>query len=79
MLDMLLIPLEKVLTNPIYIFAMALAALGIACALLAKKITRLVRKTQEVSPDDKILLYIKVAGLAGILAGCILLVIGAVV
>ena len=79
MLDMLLIPLGKVLTNPIYIFAMALAALGIACALLAKKITRLVRKTQEVSPDDKLLLYMKVAGLAGILAGCMLLVIGAVV
>ena len=75
---MLLVSLDKVLSDPIYIFAMIFAALGLACALIAKKVTKLIRKTDEVSPDDKILLYIKVAGLAMILVGCMLLVIGAI-
>ena len=79
MSNMLLESFGTVLSKPIYIIAIILAALGVACALVAKKITKLVRKTEEVKPDDKLLLYIKVAGLGLILVGCLLLIIGALV
>ena len=78
MLDMLLESFEKVLSNPIYIIAIILASLGMACALIAKKVTGLVRKTKDVKPDDKLLLYIKITGLGMILVACVLLVVGAV-
>ncbi len=65
-----------VLRDPIYILAIVFASVGIACALLAKRITKLVRKTEEVKPDDKVLLGMKIAGLALILIGFVLLMIG---
>jgi len=76
---MLLESFSSVISNPLYIVAIILAALGLACALIAKKVTKLVRKTQDVKPDDKLLLMLKVAGLGLILFGFILLVIGGVV
>lgn len=75
---MLLESFGSVLSNPLYVVAIILASLGLACALIAKKVTKLVRKTDEVKSDDKLLLILKLAGLALILLGFILLVIGGV-
>lgn len=76
MANMLLEDFLSVLGDPIYVLAIIFASVGIACALLAKKITRLVRKTETVKPDDKVLLGMKIAGLALILVGFVLLMIG---
>ncbi len=76
---MLLESFAKVISDPIYIISIILAALGIACALIAKKITKVVRKTEEVKPDDKLYLMLKLAGLGLILIGFILLVFGGLV
>lgn len=73
---MLLEKLGKVLSDPIYIVAIVFAAVGIALALIAKRVTMLVRKTKEVKPDDKLLIMLKIAGLALILFAFVLLMIG---
>ena len=73
---MLLESFSSVISNPLYIVAIIFASLGLACALIAKKVTKVVRKTEEVKPDDKLLLYLKLAGLGLILFGFILLVVG---
>lgn len=73
---MLLEDFGKVIGDPIYIFAIIFAALGIACALIAKRVTKMVRKTDEVKPDDKLLITLKIVGLVLILAGFVLLMIG---
>ena len=73
---MLLESFAKVIGNPLYIAAIILASLGLACALIAKKVTKVVRKTEEVKPDDKLLLMLKLAGLGLILAGFVLLAVG---
>ena len=73
---MLLEKLGKVLSDPIYIVAIVFAAVGIATALIAKRVTMLVRKTKEVKSDDKLLIMLKIAGLALILFAFVLLMIG---
>lgn len=75
-LGLLLESFEQVITDPIYIASIIFAALGIACALIAKRITKAVRKTDNVDPKDKVYLMLKIAGLAMILAGFVLLMIG---
>ena len=79
MLNLLMESLGSVLSNPLYIVAIIFASLGLAIALIAKKVTKLVRKTEEVKPDDKLLLMLKLAGLGMILFWFILLVIGGAV
>ena len=76
---MLLESFATVISDPIYIISIILASLGIACALIAKKVTKVVRKTEEVKPDDKLYLLLKLAGLGLILVGFILLVLGGLV
>lgn len=75
---MLLESFAKVISDPVYIFAIIFASLGIACALLAKKVTKLVRKTDDIKPNDKLLIGMKVAGLALILIGFLFLMIGGI-
>lgn len=75
---MLLEDFINVLKDPIYIVSIILAAVGIACALIAKRVTKLVRKTDNVDPSDKLLLLIKVIGLGLILIALLLLIIGGV-
>ncbi len=75
---MLLEGFINVLKDPIYIVSIILAAVGIACALIAKRVTKLVRKTDNVDPSDKLLLLIKVTGLGLILIGLLLLIVGGV-
>lgn len=73
---MLLEEFGKVISDPMYILAIILASIGVACALLAKRMTKFIRKTEDVQPSDKILVGMKLAGLVLILAGFVLLMIG---
>ena len=73
---MLLEDFGRVIGDPVYICAIIFAALGIACALIAKRITKMIRKTDDVKPDDKILIGLKLASLALILVGFVFLMIG---
>ena len=75
-LVLLLESFEKVITDPIYIASIIFAALGIAVALIAKKVTKVVRKTEQVDPKDKLFLMLKLIGLGMILAGFLLLMLG---
>ena len=57
------------------IFGLVLAILGVACWLLAKNITVAVRKTNDIKPNDTLLLGLKVAGLVALLIGMVLIAI----
>ena len=73
---MLLDTLGKVLSDPVYVIAIIFAAVGIACSLIAKRVTMLVRKTKDVKSDDKLFILLKILGLGLILFAFILLMIG---
>ena len=73
---MLLEAFGKVLSDPVYVVAIVVAAVGIACALIAKRVTMLVRKTKDVKSDDKLFIMLKIVGLGLILFAFILLMIG---
>ena len=70
---MLLVSFEQMITNPLSIFAIIFAAFGMATILLAKRITKLVRKTETVEEDDKLLRNLKIAGLCMVLLAFVLL------
>ena len=72
---MLLGSFEQMITNPLCIFAILFAAVGIAIILLAPKITKVVRKTEVVDGTDKLLNGLKIAGLILILLAFVLLTI----
>lgn len=54
---------------------LVLAALGLATALLAKRIARLVKQTKNIEPSDKVLLTCKAFGLIMICVALILMII----
>lgn len=72
---MLLVTFEQMISSPLTIAAIIFASFGIALSMLATKITKAVRKTQEVSRDDKLLLGLKITGLILILLGFVMLLI----
>jgi uncharacterized membrane protein len=61
------------ISDPLVITAIVFAALGIALGGLAKRITGVIRKTNDVKPDDKTLITIKIIGLVAILLAFVLL------
>lgn len=46
-----------------FLTSIILGALGLAVIVLAKRITKTIRKTNFITPDDKIYIIIKVIGL----------------
>ena len=57
------------------IFGLALAIIGVATWLLAKSIATAVRKTDQIKPNDQVLIGCKVVGLIVLLIGMILIAI----
>lgn len=55
------------------ILGIVLAIIGLAMYILAGSIAKAVRKGEEVKPDDKVLVGIKVAGLIVLMVGMILI------
>ncbi|MGN1222346.1 MAG: hypothetical protein ACI4TT_03835 [Christensenellales bacterium] len=70
---MLLVTFEAMITNPMCIFSIIFAAFGMAMILLAKRITKVVRKAETVNDDDKIYNGLKIAGVCLILLAFALL------
>lgn len=57
------------LNQPLIIVGLILLAFGIAMAVLAKRITRVARQSDEVDPNDKVYAAFKIIGLLLITAG----------
>lgn len=57
------------LNQPLIIVGLILLAFGIATAILAKRITRVARQSDEVDPNDRVYTAFKVIGLLLITAG----------
>ena len=59
------------LNQPLIIVGLILLAFGIAMAILAKRITRVARQSDDVDPNDRIYSAFKIIGLLLIIAGFI--------
>ncbi len=64
--------LDEWFSNPMAVVGVALAAVGLAMALIARRVTVAVRGTKNIKNDDKVFLSIKVFGLVVILVGLVL-------
>ncbi len=67
------------LNQAFVIVGMALIVVGVATVVLAKRLTRVGRKTNDVSDDDKMLKTFRVLGLLILLAGFITIAVGIIV
>lgn len=65
----------NVITRPNVIAGIILAAVGLALTLLAKKITRIARKKQDIDEADKLYLALKGFALVMILVALIVMII----
>lgn len=63
------------LSQPNVLTGIILLIIGILAALLAKKITKLIRRSDKVEPNDRVLLSIKAFALVVILASLIVMII----
>lgn len=59
---------------PMFTAGIVLAVLGVAIGVLAKRITRVVRKSNTVENNDKILISLKLVGLVLLFLALILLI-----
>ncbi len=63
------------LTQPNVLTGLILLVIGLIFAIFAKKITKLVRKSNKVEPNDRVLLILKAFALTVILVALIVMVI----
>ncbi len=59
---------------PMFTLGIILAVLGVAIGVLAKRITRVVRKSNTIENNDKILISLKLVGLILLFLALILLI-----
>ena len=57
------------------IIGLSLVIIGVVVAMLATRIARVVRKTNEISTNDSVVLAMRILGFVFILAGCIISII----
>lgn len=74
MLQQLAISFIDMILRPATITSIILMILGLSLCFLAGRITRLVRKSSNISSDDKLLLTLKVIGLVILLMGLIVMI-----
>ena len=72
---MLLVSFLEMITNPLTIAAIICASFGISISMMATRITKMYRKTNEVSKEDKVLIGLKIAGLILIMLAFVFLLI----
>ena len=65
----------SMLTNPTIWISLILVIIGLSMSFLSARITRVVRKTNEVSTDDKLMVLLRAIGLVFITIGFIILII----
>lgn len=58
-----------------FLTSIILGALGFAVICLAKRVTKTIRKTNFISPDDKVYIIIKVIGLILVVLAFIVLLV----
>lgn len=63
------------LLQPNVLTGIILLVVGVIAAIFAKKITKLIRKSEKVEPNDKVFLTIKAFALVVILAALIVMII----
>ncbi len=63
------------LSQPNVLTGIILLVVGVIAAIFAKKITKLIRKSEKVEPNDRVLLTIKAFALVVILAALIVMII----
>ena len=63
------------LLQPNVLTGIILLVVGVIAAIFAKKITKLIRKSVKVEPNDRVLLTIKAFALVVILAALIVMII----
>ena len=63
------------LLQPNVLTGIILLVVGVMAAIFAKKITKLIRKSEKVEPNDRVLLTIKAFALVVILAALIVMII----
>lgn len=66
--------LSERLQLPMFTAGIVLAVLGVAIGVLAKRITRVVRKSNTIEDNDKILVSLKLVGLILLFLALILLI-----
>ena len=69
--NLLGVSLRHFLGQPLIIVGLILLVLGVATVVLAKRIAKVSRQTNEVPNDDKVYVTLKVIGLLLMLAGFI--------
>ena len=62
------------LSQELVIVGICLAAVGVAFALLAKRIAKIVRKSSEIQPTDTVMLGFKAFGLVCIVVALLLII-----
>lgn len=65
----------SMLTNPTIWISLILVIIGLSMSFLSARITRVVRKTNEVSTDDKLMVLLRAIGLVLITIGLIILIV----
>lgn len=61
-----------------FLTSVLLGALGFAVICLAKRITKTIRKTNLIAPDDKIYIAIKIVGLILVVLAFVVLLIASI-
>lgn len=69
--------LVRRLSMPAIIFALVFASVGLALAIIAKRVAITVRKTDEIDDKDPIMIGFKAAGLACLFVALLIIVIRA--
>jgi len=72
MLNLFLVAFAEYLLAPARIAGLSFIIIGIALALISKKLTRVIKKTEEIDKSDKTYLTILTIALVAILAGMII-------
>ncbi len=61
-------------TQPNVLVGILLAVIGLACAILAKRVAKAIRKTDKVEEGDKYVLAFKIVGLILMLVALVVIV-----
>ena len=65
------------LSMPAIIFAIVFAIVGLSLAIIAKKVAKVVRKSDNIDEKDPVMIGFKVAGLACLFVSVLIIIIRA--
>jgi len=63
------------LSQTTVIIGVSLLVIGLAIAMLSKRITRMARRSNDIQEDDRLLLFLRVIGLLFVICGFVISVI----